>query len=417
MASPLSTMGKYQLVVLGPNGDPQVRECAGRLDNALNLSFAQLGVNFGKFLVRVISGASSPDIDRRMPSVAVFFGLGSAPVLSPLDTDRMSHLLTDGVLIIPIVSDTEHFSTLVPPQIADLNGVSLEDCGAEFERLAARILEGFGLLRERRRLFISYRRVETSGVAGQLYEFLDAAGFDVFLDTHGILRPGEPFQEILWHRLADTDVALLLDSPGFLASRWTEEELARANTSNIQILQVLWHGQVEGAAAAFSLFHPLSTADFDGATTLGPSARVLDTCVDAIVDAVEALRARAMGARHAFLVREFVTEARRAGLSVQSTLDRTLVVSAPGGDRVLVQPAIGVPDAERYETLEQVHQRDMSVGRTYSLPPVLLYDETGIRTRWLKHLNWLNANLACAHSISLTDAKGWLSDLKATSAP
>jgi hypothetical protein len=38
-------------------------------------------------------------------------------------------------------------------------------------------------------------------------------------------------------------------------------------------------------------------------------------------------------------------------------------------------------------------------------------------TRWLKHLNWLNANLACAHSISLTDAKGWLSDLKATSAP
>lgn len=148
---------------------------------------------------------------------------------------------------------------------------------------------------------------------------------------------------------------------------------------------------MEGAAAAVSLFHPLSTADFARTTTLGPSARVLDTCVDAIVDAVEALRARAMGARHAFLVREFVTEARRAGLSVQSTLDRTLVVSAPGGGRVLVQPAIGVPDAERYETPEQMHQGDMSVGRTYSLPPVLLYDETGIRTRWLKHLNWLNA--------------------------
>lgn len=193
MASPLSAMGKYQLVVLGPNGDPQVRDCAGRLDKALNISFTQLGVNFGKFLVSVISGASSPDIDRRMPSVAVFFGLGSAPVLSPLDTHRMSHLLTDGVLIIPAVSDTKRFSTLVPPQIADLNGVSLEDCGAEFERLAARILEGFGLLRERRRLFISYRRVETSGVAGQLYEALDAAGFDVFLDTHGTLRPGEPF--------------------------------------------------------------------------------------------------------------------------------------------------------------------------------------------------------------------------------
>jgi len=131
-------------------------------------------------------------------------------------------------------------------------------------------LEGLGLLRERRRLFISYRRVEASGVAAQLYEALDAAGFDVFLDTHGILRPGEPFQEVLWHRLADTDVALLLDTPGFLASRWTEEELARANVSNIQILQVLWPGQTEASAAAFSSLYPLSMGDFQSACFLGP---------------------------------------------------------------------------------------------------------------------------------------------------
>lgn len=107
---------------------------------------------------------------------------------------------------------------------------------------------------------------------------------------------------------------------------------------------------------------------------------------------------------------------RRAGLSVRTTLERTLVVSAPSGN-VLVQPTIGVPDAERYETLEQLHQRDVNIGRTYSFPPVLLYDQTGIRTRWLRHLSWLNGNLACARSINLVDAKGWLSDLKARDAP
>ena len=57
------------------------------------------------------------------------------------------------------------------------------------------------------------------------------------------------------------------------------------------------------------------------------------------------------------------------------------------------------------------------MGRTYSLPPVLLYDQTGIRTRWLGHLGWLNGNLACARSISLVDAKDWLSDLKAKELP
>jgi hypothetical protein len=70
--------------------------------------------------------------------------------------------LADGSLIIPIVADATKFTTLVPPQIAALNGISFTDCGAEFERLASRVLEGFGLLREKRRLFISYRRVETA---------------------------------------------------------------------------------------------------------------------------------------------------------------------------------------------------------------------------------------------------------------
>jgi hypothetical protein len=56
--------------------------------------------------------------------------------------------------------------------------------------------------------------------------------------------------------------------PGFLSSRWTEEELARANSSNIQILQVLWPGQPEGAGGAFSTFLPLELGNFTTADTL-----------------------------------------------------------------------------------------------------------------------------------------------------
>jgi hypothetical protein len=412
MTVPLSLTGKYQLVIFGHEGDARVGDCATRLESALNLAITQLGVNSRKFLVRVMPGTADFDLDRKMSSVGVFFGFTTSPTLTIHDAGRLNWLLRDGLLIVPVVADIGQFSALVPPQIAHLNGCSLADCGVEFERLASRILEGYGLLRERRRLFISYRRADTSGVAAQLYEALDTAGFDVFLDTHGVLRPGEPFQEILWHRLADTDVAILLDSPNFLSSRWTEEELARANTSNIQILQLLWPGQTEGATAAFSTFHPLKAANFTGSDILGPGALLADTCVQEIVDEVEGLRARAIGARHAFLVREFITEAQGAGLTVYTTLERTLVVSLPNGDRVLVQPAIGVPDAERYESLERLRQRDIDIGRTYSQPPVLLYDQTGIRARWVRHLDWLNSNLTCARSISLPNAKDWLEGLQ-----
>ena len=262
MTLPLSLKGKYQLVVLAAEGDAQFIDHVSRLDHALAVAFLQLGVNMKKFLVSIKSGTSSPAIDRKMPTVAVFFGSTPSPKLSAQDVARLDQLVADGVLVIPIVTETTNFIKMVPPQIANLNGISFSDCGADFERLAARVLKGFGLLREKRRLFISYRRIETSGVAAQLYEALDAAGFDVFLDTHGVLRPGEAFQEMLWHRLADTDVAVVLDSPGFLASRWTEEEIARANTSNIHILQLLWPSQTEGATAAFSAFCPLLEEEF-----------------------------------------------------------------------------------------------------------------------------------------------------------
>ena len=76
-------------------------------------------------------------------------------------------------------------------------------------------------------------------------------------------------------------------------------------------------------------------------------------------------------------------------------------------------PAIGVPNSERYETLERLHQRDVGLGLTYTQPPILLYDHTGIRNRWLQHLGWLNDNIAAARSMSIMDARAWLSDLKA----
>ena len=88
----------------------------------------------------------------------------------------------------------------------------------------------------------------------------------------------------------------------------------------------------------------------------------------------QGLRARAIGARLAFLVREFVIEARKAGLTVHTTLERALIVSGRGGQRILVLPAIGVPDAERYESLVQLQERELTTGRPYVLAPILLYD-------------------------------------------
>ena len=77
--------------------------------------------------------------------------------------------------------------------------------------LASAILECVGLMRRQRRVFLSYRSVESRAAALQLHDLLTARGFDVFLDTH-VIRPGDPFQDVLWHRLCDSDVLIMLDT-------------------------------------------------------------------------------------------------------------------------------------------------------------------------------------------------------------
>ncbi len=406
MTIPPALTGRYQLGLYGADSGE-----FDKLTNAVARAIEQLGVPPKQFLIPF---GDRPDWQERaaiMPAVAVFFG--SNPVqFSDKAAQDLAKLVDDGWLVIPIVPNKQKFACYVPEILQGIQGLTREECGQDFERLAARVLEGLGLLRERRRLFISYRRTESTGVAAQLYEALDMAGYDVFLDTHGAIAGGEPFQEILWHRLADTDVVVLLDTPGFLESRWTEAELARANTSNIQILQVLWPHQQEVAGAAFSAFHLLEEADFLTKDVFNSAAQLKNETISGIVDATEGLRARALAARQSFLVSEFFEEARKAGFKAARTLERNILLRRDGNDPILVIPAIGIPDAERYQDAETLYQRDRDHGVIRSKPTILLFDETGIRNKWLEHLGWLNQKLGFAQTISLRDARNYLNGLK-----
>jgi hypothetical protein len=305
-------------------------------------------------------------------------------------------------MVVPVVKNREHFNDFVFDELRGINGMEFRSDDANMERVAAVLLEGLNLVRKSRRLFISYRRVEAQGVAIQLYEALDQNGFDVFLDTLSI-RPGEPFQEVLWHRLADTDVVVLLDTPGFLSSRWTTQELATANSTNIQILQLVWPGNRLEAAAAFSRAVLLQNGDFQ-ADSAGASARLQDAVAQKIVVEAESLRARALAARYTSLVEEFCFEARQCGLKPHVQPERFITIELKSGDFVAAVPTVGLPDAVRYQEIED------EIGRhpKKHTEVVLLYDERGIREKWLKHLAWLDRHKLRVQSLQVTQCASWL---------
>lgn len=120
------------------------------------------------------------------PTYTIYFGSQSG---SFEDLDKVEKLLKEGNIILPIFYNS--FSFEIPEILGNQNGLKFD--ATQIDKIVNLALESFGRLRSTRKVFISYRRDESTSVAIQLFEALEKNNFDVFLDTHSI-KQGEPFQ-------------------------------------------------------------------------------------------------------------------------------------------------------------------------------------------------------------------------------
>jgi hypothetical protein len=333
------------------------------------------------------------------PTFCLYFGQEDC-LFSNLDI--LNILIKDATLILPIVADLNEFSKQVPKSLENINGFELSTIN-EVEKLVSCILEGLSLLRLSRRLFISYKRDESSSVAIQLFEQLEKNGFDVFLDTHSI-RPGEPFQEELWHRMADTDVVVLLNTPGFLKSNWSTQELAKANSMSIGILQLIWPTHKLERDAEISIPYQLTDLDFGNGLFSHSKSYLTDTALNQVVSQVESLRARILASIQDNIVSEFISSASKVGINIDLQPEKFITITNKNGKELVIIPTVGVPQAFTYNQSEELVSRikSKSVGGAY-----LLYDHRNIRVKWLKHLTWLD-NYLPIKTIKITEAEEWL---------
>jgi hypothetical protein len=381
---------EYQIGFLGASG-----EIRAELKRELANQSAILGL--APAALTVLDEPSVPTRERKRPFIAVFFGYAGADDAShPVLKD----LLRDSVVILPIVPSLKGATGHIPSSLAHINCVESSPAQPNVERLVTVLFENFRLLRAERRLFISYRRAESQGVAIQIYETLDALGFDVFLDTRSV-PAAKDFQSILWHRLADSDIVLLLGTPQFRTSRWTVEELARANATGVHILHFLWPGQSSELYTAFHEFVRLQPSDFINSALTGAETRFSADLVNRIGTMVEGLRARAMAFRYRYLVDNFCDQARSLGQDAAVQATRYIALTLKKVRRIAVVPAVGVPNAERYQEIE----RAISTDSTKFEKIWLLYDERGILQGSLEHLEWLNRHLPVS-AVRVSDALG-----------
>lgn len=301
-------------------------------------------------------------------------------------------LMKTGIAIIPVASAFNTFHKEFSAPISTLNGMSLDKTDAAGLVLA--LLECASLLPRQRRVFISYRRDESTEAALQLYAALSGRLFDVFLDTHDI-HPGKHFQEVLWQRLCDCDVLLFLDTPKYFESRWTEAEFGRAEYRAIPLLRAAWPGVALHERAQFARTVQMEAEDFKG-----PPGHLTPDAVKRICDAVEDSRTTGVAARYLQLITTLRDSLQRGRGHLEGvSLRRSLIAVTPAGKRIAVYPSLGVPTSHTLHnaTLDQ-----------HPSPVAVVYDEAGIDEKgWREHMDWISEYVQNDVRLVSSHKAGW----------
>lgn len=379
-------MSLYELALLGNLSDAD----RSRLSATLAEMVADFGLTIGNDVI-LHDAASVTGRDKHAAFAAVYFG-GPSQAHGAVAAE----LLRASAPVIPTIDAASDFAAQIPQSLHASNGLRRRRDDPAMTELAVALLECVGLLRRQRRVFVSYRRIESRAAAMQLHDLLTSRGFDVFLDTHDV-RPGEPFQDVLWHRLCDSDVMVMLDTPTYFESKWTRHEIGRARAKEIHVLRIVWPDHTPNKLTDMAETVYLDAADLGGSD--GPIA---EGTADRIVLAVERLRSRSIASRYMSITGRLRADVERIGASVAGIgAHRAISVKLLDDRQIWAYPVVGIPTAELFNDVANKAQR-----ADHREKPVLVYDQVGISDAWVAHLKWLDDNITTVRAIKASEA-GW----------
>lgn len=295
--------------------------------------------------------------------------------------------------IIPILSNADFNFENLPADLKHLNCMHFTN--QSVPSIVSAGFECLGLLPKQRKIFLSYRRIESNIIAHQLFEALSARQYSVFLDTH-IIRPSEEFQTVLWHNMSDSDVMVMLDTETYFSSRWTAAEFGRAQATGIAILRVGWPTVKLSPQLLLSDNIQLNFDNFS------PIDKLMELVINNICNKVEEVRSKSISYR-TFLMQTKAHELLlNIGANVYATGPKFITHATLSNNvKIAVQPHIGIPTSR---TLY-----DMPINKKHR--NIVLYDEIGIHPDWQKHIEWLDKNIYNGYYVQLNNCTKKLTHL------
>lgn len=367
---------KYQLILLGEN-----LELFKILKIEIAKKFDELKLI--QDLLKIITKENIAEYTGAEPAYVIYSG--HKDKFDVKTQEILENQKLDGNIILPIF--LEDFNNEIPSILSNLNGLKFNN---NISKICNLILEGFELLRKSRKIFVSYKRSESSNIAIQLYEALEANNFDAFLDTHSVDK-GLDFQEELWHRMTDCDVILMLNTNGFLKSEWCNKELEKAHLKRIGIVHLIWPDCDFEKFAQLAHSMNLNNNDFDKPIFSDlAKGRLKKPIVVEIIKLVEASRARNLASRQDALITEFTQAGHNNNVDLNLQFSRYITQELPTGKRIIYIPTVGIPQSINCQNSQKLIQK---IEKKEIESIHLIFDDMSVRDYWLNHLEWLNERL------------------------
>ena len=297
-------------------------------------------------------------IDGRASAVVVCL-CSEAAAASPAVDSELEAARDEGLPVLPLVREHDSPSKVVPTAVRRLNAqVWLADPDP-----ALTVLRFLGIAEKDRRLFLSYRRVESSGIALQLRAALSERVYDVFLDRFSV-PPGDDFQRRIDIELADKALLVVLESESAIGSDWVQHEVVYALSHQIGVLALTLPGtsteqQFEVIDEAFRL-----RLDGSAITGTGATAQLTAAAAERVLREIELVYAREVRRRRLQLLASASDFLRQAGYEQEPLAVWSLLASRGSGDRLIVSVTPVAPAPQALRTVDLLRQDVERDGRS-----------------------------------------------------
>ena len=319
-------------------------------------------------------------------------------LLCSVDTDVDFGKIPEGCIIIPISHKGKNVES-TGSNLQKINAFEYDDKNhsGSIDTLCDIILDKLGIIKNSRKIFISYKRSETKRLAEMVRKELSDVGYTVFLDIRDI-DVGSDFMQEIRQSIVESDIFLMLNSDSYYDSLYTKKELYAACISGAAIVVL------SSRNTRNEKLNGLEFVKIDEYNGKSRKKRLSKNDRDSILNKIGLVRLQLWKKRHQRLNRHIESFQER-----DVFLQGVYVPSKSSIDHSSIYAITGLPDTMDFQRIQQHDIRSCKRKQKRNIAKKLyaLFDDLTLPASYSKHLKWLDKEM---HNIKLIKTSSFESD-------